>query len=157
MPDYPRERLRAKIEELSSPEPNTGCWLWLGPLTPAGYGQVWVGGRGTTAQRAAYEAFIGPIPPGLSIDHRCRVRCCVNPAHLEAMSIRENILRGTGTAARHAKQTHCIHGHLLAGENLTIRPDGRRVCRRCVAICNLAFRTKQRAFLNFSHRVESAP
>jgi HNH endonuclease len=89
--------LEARIErlrfwELVSPEPTSGCWLWTGK-TWNGYGKFIVGGRTMAAHRYAYELFSGPIPDGLELDHVCRVRSCVNPAHLEACTHRENTNR----------------------------------------------------------------
>lgn len=74
-----------------------GCWIWKGPVAPNGYGQMpsranEYGER--LAHRASYRFHVGPIPDGLEIDHLCRVRCCVNPAHLEAVTHSVNILRG---------------------------------------------------------------
>ena len=96
-----------------SPEPNSGCWLWLGAMTVAGYGVFNLGARSNRmlAHRWAYIQKYGAILGGLEMDHKCRVRSCVNPDHLEAVSHRENILRGIAPAAQHAKKTHCPAGH----------------------------------------------
>ncbi len=67
------------------------------------------------------------IPEGMQLDHLCRVRCCINPDHLEVVTQRENILRGNGTAAVHAKKTHCPQGHEYSYRD----KRGRRVCRIC--------------------------
>mgnify|MGYP001609562296 CR=1 FL=1 len=92
-----------------------GCWVWLDNYNPAGYGGMRrsksTGGEYVFAHRAMYELLIGPIPPGLVIDHLCRNRGCVNPAHLEPVTMRENVLRGVGVAAENAAKTHCDHGH----------------------------------------------
>jgi hypothetical protein len=64
------------------PEPNSGCWLWLGGLTTSGYGHFWNGTRSVLAHRHAYEKLRGTVPAGLYVLHRCDVRCCVNPDHL---------------------------------------------------------------------------
>jgi hypothetical protein len=74
---------------------------------------------------------VGPIPEGLTIDHLCRVRHCVNPAHLEAVSERVNILRGNGAGARNARKTHCVKGHAFTPDNLYRDYQGYRRCRRC--------------------------
>ncbi len=106
------------------------CWLWMRGRNGSGYGSVWINGRGFRAHRIAYELTNGPIPQGAHLDHLCRVRHCVNPSHLEAVTQQENILRGTGLAAQNAKKTHCPKGHPLSGDNLYLY-DGRRYCRLC--------------------------
>lgn len=73
------------------------CWLWGGRLAPHGYGSILVGKRHVRVHRFAYELLVGPIPAGLHIDHLCRVRHCVNPAHLEAVTNTENLRRGNST------------------------------------------------------------
>jgi hypothetical protein len=79
--------------------------------------------------RFVYELVRGRIPPGLTLDHLCRVRHCVNPYHLEAVPHRVNVLRGDSPLARKARQTHCANGHLLDG----IRPRGQgRYCKQCL-------------------------
>jgi transcriptional regulator with XRE-family HTH domain len=71
-----------------------GCWIWRGRINQAGYGEIKVpGGRRLKAHRATYEHHVGPIPDGLDLDHLCRVRPCVNPAHMEPVTRRENIQR----------------------------------------------------------------
>lgn len=72
----------------------TGCWIWLGELNRNGYGRVCVKGKRPVAHRHVYETLVGPIPEGLLLDHLCRVRCCVNPSHLEPVTPKENTLRG---------------------------------------------------------------
>jgi hypothetical protein len=78
------------------------CWKWTAGLTGSGYGRFrWDGGE-VAAHRFAYELLVGAIPDGLQIDHLCRNRACVNPAHMEPITQRENILRGVGRAALNA-------------------------------------------------------
>lgn len=127
-PDYFHQRVIV--------DPVSGCWHWQLRLNSAGYGEVGGGNRRGTRQahRASYETFVGPIPPGLWLDHLCRTRDCVNPAHLEAVTIRENLLRGTGFPAARAAQTHCVHGHEFNERNTWTRPNGTRQCRRCAAL-----------------------
>ena len=104
------------------------CILWSGYIDQAGYGRF---GRHGYAHRRAYEEAVGPIPEGLTIDHLCRVRACINPEHMEPVTRGENVLRGVGPAAMAARVTHCPQGHAYAGWNLTIKKDGARRCRTC--------------------------
>ena len=112
---------------------NNGCWLLSvsNPKTHRGYRNVEVCGGRYRAHVVSYVAHKGLIPKGLVLDHTCRVRNCVNPDHLEAVTNRENILRGTGFSARNARKTHCIRGHELAGDNLYLKENGHRHCRQC--------------------------
>lgn len=111
-----------------------GCWLWTGTVYKTGYGGLatrlrLTPGGSRLAHRAAYQLLVGPIPEGLHLDHLCRVRRCVNPAHLEPVTPKENARRGL----RGALKTHCPHGHPLTAENMTVRSlDGARVCHPCV-------------------------
>ena len=112
------------------------CWLWVGNLNEAGYGYFHLApprGRRVKAHRYAYEALAGPIPDGLQLDHLCRVRNCVNPAHLEPVTVRENTRRGMSPAAKHGAKTHCVHGHEFTPENTYVIPGspGWRRCRTC--------------------------
>jgi hypothetical protein len=122
--------LQARVERLSQPEPMSGCWLWIGFVQADGYGVIFHGRRKQMAHRASYEAFVGPIPDGLTIDHLCRTRSCVNPAHLEAVTGRENTLRGASPIVALGRLTHCKRGHAFSPENVGARP-GRRECQVC--------------------------
>ncbi len=117
------ERFWARVEKTPA------CWLWTGSLSSDGYGQMV--NPFHVAHRLSYEMLVGPIPDGLQIDHLCRNRRCVNPTHLEPVTVRENLLRSPITlAARNASKTHCIHGHPFDEQN-TYRHNGRRQCRIC--------------------------
>jgi hypothetical protein len=112
------------------------CWIWTGTISSQGYGQFERSGKRYRAHRAFYEEIKGSIPFGLEIDHLCRNRACVNPTHLEAVSRRTNILRGSGCSAKNSKKTHCIKGHLLKGDNLMLYRYHKtkqlwRFCRTC--------------------------
>lgn len=132
-PAPPESRFFPKV---AMPDEN-GCMNWMAGTNGVGYGMFfvdWAKGRNlaVVAHRWSYQYFNGPISDGLHIDHLCRNTLCVAPDHLEAVTQRENTLRGTGIAAVHAKKTHCIHGHPLSGDNLIYRSNGRwRDCRQC--------------------------
>jgi HNH endonuclease len=107
------------------------CWEWLGSDNGRGYGKFVVGRKHALAHRWAYEHFKGPIPAGLTIDHLCRNRRCVNPDHMEVVTMRTNLMRGDAPSAINARKTHCRHGHELAPENVYLSSNG-RACRACV-------------------------
>jgi hypothetical protein len=121
------ERLSVYIDKTPT------CWLWTGHINPKGYAYISSGGRSYRAHRLTYEMAKGPIPEGLELDHLCRVRHCVNPDHLEAVTARVNQLRGEGPQAQHARQTHCIRGHPLSGSNVYYFGLGKRqrMCLTC--------------------------
>lgn len=110
------------------------CWVWRGTRAGNGYPVAYSPRDKTTtwAHRLSYELFVGPIPRGLTIDHLCRNKVCVNPKHLEAVTIRENILRGHGLAAMNARKTHCPKGHPYDIGNTYLTKAGTRQCRKCV-------------------------
>lgn len=126
------ERLERHIERV----PFSGCWIYMGALNQAGYGWIGVGGRdaGTDrAHRVTYKHYIGEIPKGLEIDHLCRVRSCCNPAHLEAVTRKENCVRGEcgkKTGAKQRAKTHCKRGHEYNMTNTYIH-SGKRHCKQC--------------------------
>lgn len=106
------------------------CWLFAGNKDQAGYGSIWRNNKNLRAHRVTYENFKGEIPEGYHIDHLCRTPPCINPDHLEAVTPRENVLRGIGVAAKSAKRSACIHGHTYTEANTYMRRNN-RVCRTC--------------------------
>lgn len=120
-----------------------GCWRWTRGKLANGYAEFQAEGRTVLAHRWAYAHFVGAIPAGLFIDHLCRVRDCVNPLHLEAVTNKENILRGTGFSARNARKTHCTRGHEFTPENIVARKRGGRECRICRDAYNRAYVRKE--------------
>ncbi len=124
--------LPQKLQDRISPEPNTGCWLWSGFVVPHGYGYF----MREPAHRRVYRELRGEIPAGLDLDHLCRVRCCVNPDHLEPVTRSVNLLRGLGPQVQRERgrlRTHCKHGHEFT-ERTTIIKCGRRACRECARL-----------------------
>lgn len=109
------------------PDWETGCWNWLGRVSVFGYGQKPTRQGTKMAHRVFYEALIGPIPPGLQIDHLCKNKRCVNPQHLEPVTARENTMRSSNPAATNSRKTHCPKGHSHWG----VRPVGGRWCLDC--------------------------
>ena len=107
------------------------CWNWTGALNDKGYGRFTIKGKIFHAHRYAYKLLVGPIKNTLELDHLCRNPRCVNPAHLEAVTHQENVLRGISIAAVNAKKVVCVRGHLLKGDNLYRRALPRRDCRKC--------------------------
>ena len=106
------------------------CWHWHGARNGRGYGSVTNGhGDSVLVHRRVWEITRGPIPVGLTIDHLCMNKVCINPDHLEPVTRAENSRRAA------AAQTHCKHGHPLSGDNIRLRhrADGvvQRVCRAC--------------------------
>lgn len=97
------EKTLARFEAKFVPEPNSGCWLWIAALHErAGYGAFRYKGQARLAHRVSYEHFRGIIPAGLVLDHLCRTRCCVNPEHLEAVTLLENIRRGVPATGKNS-------------------------------------------------------
>lgn len=107
----------------------TQCWEWDNVTRPDGYGRVWWNGRTQLAHRAVFEASFGAVPPGLELDHLCRVRHCCNPEHLEPVTHQINTLRGLGVTATNARKERCPKNHPYIAE--TIAKSGARQVRQC--------------------------
>ena len=133
----PEERFWAKVNKTET------CWEWTANNTRGGYGNFMpANGVARSAHRYSYEISVGPIPAGLDIDHLCRNRSCVNPAHLEVVTTAENVRRGN-VGRRNATKAACPAGHLFAGPNLYVTPTGRRQCRACKRDQLRSFRERQ--------------
>lgn len=126
--DVDEQRFWARVDKAG---PN-GCWIWTGSRFSTGYGVFHVNRKSTGAHRVAYSLAVGPIPEGAQLDHLCRVRHCVNPAHLDVVDARENLRRSRLTlATQNASKTHCKWGHPFDAENTHLNSVGARVCRKC--------------------------
>jgi hypothetical protein len=121
-------KLRGRVRQVGD------CLMWTGYRDKYGYGRVYVDGKQVLTHRLAYETQVGPIPSGLVIDHLCRNPPCINPAHMEPVTIHENanVRGGLHGVGLNALATHCKHGHEFNEENTYIRKgSGRRDCRVC--------------------------
>ena len=127
---YSKTTLLQRLERHIEPCPASGCWLWLGPIDNCGYGKMMIWYKRYFAHHIAWLIYKKTIPVGLEFDHLCRVRCCVNPAHLELVSHAENVKRGEP-----ANKTHCKFGHEFTSINTYWLPKinglKQRVCRIC--------------------------
>jgi hypothetical protein len=126
-------------------DPNSGCWLWLGAANKDGYAKsensAYPGE--TLGHRLSYLYHVGSIPDNKEIDHVCRVRCCVNPSHLEAILHVENVRIGENYWR---KKTHCINGHEFTQTNARFVVSAgrkRRICKQCDAKRQFNYQHKQ--------------
>jgi hypothetical protein len=121
------------------------CWHWLAHKKN-GYGTIKIGGRWFSAHRAAWILTYGDIDPTLTIDHLCRNRACVNPAHLEQVTMRVNTLRGMTFSGINSRKTHCPKGHPYSESNTKLtnkHARGTVVSRACRTCQNEQRRTER--------------
>lgn len=135
--------LRELMEKVM-PIPECGCWIWMGGLKTRRYGHI-EGFKSKNAHRVFYELIKGPIPEGLVIDHKCRITSCVNPDHLDAVTQRENTLRGFGLTSMNAKKTHCSKGHPLEPGNMRFYArSNARICLKCSVVNTQNWRKREK-------------
>jgi len=123
------------------------CWEWTSYKVKC-YARITRLGKSVGAHRIAYELVKGPIPDGLVIDHLCRNSGCVNPDHLEAVTVRTNTMRGIGPSAVNAAKTSCNLGHPLTDGNLIHRKDGSKTCWTCHRAYMRGWNKENRAKIN---------
>ena len=121
-----------------------GCWLWIGHVRKDdGYATFYFDGkRAGYAHIFAYEYFVGDVPDGLTLDHLCHTRHCVNPTHVEPVTFAENVRRGLSFAGINYGKIACSQGHLLEGDNLRMEGRSRR-CRTCAKSASQRFRERR--------------
>ena len=108
------------------------CWIWIAGKDKDGYGNFTdKNNRMVKAHRFSYELMFGKIPKGLVSDHLCRNRSCVNPFHIEIVTIKENNRRSLCMSGVNARKTHCIRGHEFSKENINERIESSGITRRC--------------------------
>lgn len=126
--DYDPDWLMTKVDTFTS-----ACWLWVGSVYWNGYGKY--GKKGIMAHRIFYTLFKGDVPNNMALDHLCKVRRCVNPDHLEIVTLTENILRGDSQWGVNHRKTHCKQGHKFTEANTGKNyASGGRRCLKCHAI-----------------------
>lgn len=135
-PQWGDERLPPRFWDKVVPEPNSGCWIWIGQHMPkSGYGLFRWESKTQLVHRVVFSILVRSIPIGLHIDHLCRTRICCNPSHFEPVTPRENVLRGEAPTAKLARQQFCKNGHPLSGDNIfndrVYREKRMRVCKIC--------------------------
>lgn len=141
MATFSLSSLTPRIQSLIMPVPMCGCWLWTGH-TWLGYGYY----NRVRAHRLIYTSMVGPIPDGLQVDHLCRVRSCVNPAHLEPVTCRENLRRSPiAVVSPLMAATHCKKGHPLVVGPSHWKHGRKRRCPICRAERNIAYHQERRA------------
>jgi len=131
------------IDRLNLSNLPTPCWLWTGTIEKNGYARFWFEDHNELAHKWYYEFLHGKTV--LDLDHLCKVLRCVNPEHLEPVSHRENVLRGSSFMVDNVNKTHCPQGHPYSGDNLLIGSRGSRLCATCAKAHKHAhyLRTKQ--------------
>ena len=125
------ESLQARFDRYTQKMPE-GCWLWLGALDSDGYSMVKWAGKPLRGYRAALMLEGIEVALGQVVDHVCRNRRCVNPAHLRVVGQSTNATENSvGPTAKNAAKTSCDRGHPFSPENTRVGKNGWRQCKAC--------------------------
>lgn len=139
LPEY----IEQKIDRTPS-----GCWIWTGAIEANGYGASFnpTTHRKEGAHRVIYKLLVGPVPKGLVVHHKCRVRACVNPAHLCLLTPYDHTMTHDSPARRNSEKTHCPKGHSYAehGSWRTGKHGRQRECRECKRVWKRRWDDKNR-------------
>ena len=131
---------KQRLESRYSPDPNTGCWLWIGTVLKSGkleYGVLVYKGKKVPAHRLSYETFVDKIPDGKMVLHKCDTPACINPDHLSIGNHKDNMLDAMSKGRKYKLKTHCVNGHELIESNVrTVKYKNtfNRKCRECELI-----------------------
>lgn len=127
----------------------TQCWNWQASTNNSGYGTFGnEDGISVGAHVWSYEYHVDKIPEGLTVDHTCLNRGCVNPNHMEVVTQKVNVLRGSSPPAINARKTTCPAGHALSGDNLVVYQKGGRQCRECRRVADRKYYRSKRSQRN---------
>lgn len=150
--------LPENIEKRIIPEPNSGCWLWIGGIRDKkeNYGGCAWEGKTWRSHRLVYSLLCAPVSDELDIDHLCRNRICCNPDHLDPCTRKVNVLRGAGIAPNNAQKTHCPKGHAYTPENTYIW-NNQRFCKTCHVFYLAQNKQRQQEYREFCFALYDEP
>lgn len=137
---YPKRALSLKERIENKILKTDKCWLWQGEIRKNGYGSIRINKKNYTIHRVYYELNKGQIPTGLTIDHLCRIKNCINPDHLEPVTLIENLKRGYGIGVQNSNKTYCPKGHEYNG----VDKNGHRLCLTCRNVRNKIYQERNR-------------